>query len=100
MALIDRIFRDDVDPTRWIHNHEFSAAVWFWSKGEITRQDVINSFGLDATDEIQLDELATHYGTLTADEKSEWHSDLEAAGILAESGRITKAKYKSLLGLT
>ena len=100
MALIDRIFHDDEDDLRHIANHAFSAALWFWAKGDITRQNVVDTFNMTAGDETQLDQLATHYSGLSAGDKRAFHSDVEAAGILAEGGLITKAKYKSLLGLT
>jgi hypothetical protein len=98
MALIDRLAHDAGVVS--IHNHRFSAAVWFWSKGDVTRQNVIDAFGLDSTDQVQLDLLRDHYLSLSAEEKLSYHSDLEAAGILLESGLITKIKYASLLGLT
>lgn len=98
MALIDRLAHDI--GTETIANHAFSAAMWFWSRGDVTRAQVIAAFALDATDEVQLDQLSTHYQALTVDRKQEFHSDMEAAGVLLESGLITKAKYKSLLGLT
>ncbi len=105
MALIDRIFRDSLEGTDedydgYISTHAFSAAAWFWAKGSITRAQLTAALGLDATDDAQLDELAAHYTGLTAEEKLSFHSDLEAAGILAESGLITRATYGSLLGLT
>lgn len=100
MPLIDRIFRDDPDPAREINTHAWSAAMWFLAKGSITQQNVIDAFTLDATDQIQFQQLITHYNGLTATEKSEFHSSLESAGILAQSKMITKTQYKSLLGLT
>ena len=100
MALIDRIFHDDSDSTRNIANHAFSAAVWFWATGRITRQDVIDTFNMTTDDEIQLDQLATYYAGLSDADKRAFHSDVEAAGVLAEVAFITKAQYKTLLGLT
>lgn len=100
MALIDRLFHDDPDENRHIANHEWSAALWFWSKSKVTKAQVISLFKLDATDQIQLGQLETHYNGLTTAKKTEFHSDLEAAGILAESGRITKAMYRTFLGLS
>lgn len=100
MALVDRLAHDGgPDATNRIANHSFSAAVYFWAKGDITRQNVIDAFNLDTTDEIQLDELSTFYTELSIEDKQEFHSRLEGAGILLESGLITKTKYKSLLGL-
>jgi hypothetical protein len=99
VALIDRIFRDG-DDTDAISNHAFSAAVYFWAKGDLTRAQVITAFGLTATDEVQLDQLQAYYVGLSAEDKQEFHSRLEGAGILAEQGFITQAFYKGLLGLT
>ena len=100
MPLIDRIFRDDPDDTRNFSNHAFSAAMWFWAKGDLTRAQVIAAFNLTTQDEVQLDQLLVHYQGLSTQEKRAFHSDVEAAGILAEDGLITKAQYKALLGLT
>jgi hypothetical protein len=98
MALIDRLAHDD--GVESIPNHQFSAAVYFWAKGDITRQNVIDGFNLSATDETQLDQLSTFYTGLSAEDKQEFHSRMEAAGSLLETGRITKAFYRGLLGLT
>ncbi len=98
MALIDRLAHD-VAAER-ISNHAFSAAMYFWAKGDITRQNVIDAFNLDATDEIQLDELSTFYTGLSTDDKQEFHSRVEAAGILLEGRHLTKTQYKNLLGMT
>ena len=97
MALVDKVFHDD--PATAVSNHAFSAALYMWSLGEITRQNVIDAFNLTVTDEIQLDQLAVYYTGLSAADKQEYHSRVEAAGILAEGAYITKAKYQSLLGL-
>jgi hypothetical protein len=100
MPLIDRVFHDDPDPTRWVANHSFSATLWFWARGEVTRAQVISAFNMTTEDEVQLDELKAHYDGLPTNEKTRFHSDLEAAGVLAETGLITKTLYKSFLGLT
>ena len=99
MALIDRVFHDDPDPDRHLANHAFSAAVWFWAKGDVTRQNVIDSFNMTVEDEVQLDQLEAHYISLSVDDRRTFHADLESAGILAEGGLITKALYETLLGL-
>lgn len=98
MALIDRLAHDEGVAS--IPNHQFSGAVYFWAKGEITRQNVIDAFNLDATDEVQLDQLSTYYTGLSDADKQEFHSRMEAAGSLLETGLITKTKYQNLLGLT
>lgn len=100
MPLIDRIFHDDPDPDRNISNHAFSAAVWLWARGEITRANVVATFEMTAADEVQLDELQATYAALSVDERRTFYSTLEAAGILAEGGLITKGQYKTFLGLT
>jgi hypothetical protein len=102
MALIDKLARDLPLPPNGephIANHTFSAAIWFLSKGEITRAQVIAGLGLTPTDEIQLDQISTFYGTLSSAEKGQFHNRVEAAGILLEGGYINRAKYKTLLGL-
>ena len=102
MALLDRIFRDNSDPDfqGYISNHAFSAAMWFFAKGDITRAQMIAAFNLSATDEIQMDQLIAHYQGMSTQEKRSFHSDLEAAGVLAEQGLLSRNQYKSLLGLT
>ena len=101
MALIDRIARDDPQPANGhISNHAFSAAMWFLSKGDVTRAQVIAAFGMSVSDETQLDQIITFWGTLNATQKSEFHSRLEGAGVLLETGLITRAKYKTLLGMS
>ncbi len=100
MALVDRIFGDEVLTLSPGGNHAFSAAVWFWATGKITRAQVVAAFSFDASDDAQLDELQAFYLSLSANERRSFHSDLEAAGILAENELLTKAQYKSLFGLT
>ncbi len=100
MALIDRLFHDDPDTSRHIANHRWSAALWFFARGELTRANVVNAFGLTVDDQVQLDELIAHYQGLTATEQAKFHNDVEAAGVLAENGDLTKAKYRQFLGMT
>lgn len=102
MALIDRLARDDPQPADGKHlsNHAFAAATWFWGKGELTRAQVIAGLGLTADDEAQLDQLATFYQGLTNALKAEFFSRVESAGVLLEQGLISRAKYKTLLGMT
>lgn len=104
MALIDRIARDQPFPANGhaghIANHAWSAGLYFFAKGDITRNQLTAAFGLDATDDPQLDQLVTFYQGLTAAQKSEFHSRAEAAGVLLEGGYISRSKYASLLGLS
>jgi len=93
MALIDTIFDGELD------QDIFAAALWFWAKGDLTRQNVIDGLGLAASDEAQLDLLATAYTNRSAEDKQTFLSDIEAAVRLARTGLITKSKFQSLLGL-
>jgi hypothetical protein len=97
MALVDRLAHDEGLDS--IAGHGFSAGTYFWAKGDLTRQNLVDGFNLDATDQIQLDELSVYYGTLSAEDKQEFHSRVEASCNLLELGLITKAKFKSLLGM-
>lgn len=100
MALIDRLARDDPQPpNEHIANHSWSAALYFLAKGDVTRAQVVTAFTLSADDETQFDQITAFWGTQTAAQKAEWHSRVEAAGILLETGIISRAKYQSLLGL-
>lgn len=81
-------------------NHAYSASLWFLSQGTITRATVVSMFNMTTEDEVQLDEMADYYAGLSTSNKRSYHSDVEAAGILAESGYLTQAQYKTLLGLT
>ena len=99
MALIDKI-DNDADGHIAIPSHEFSAAMLLWATGEITRANVISAFSLETSDEAQLDQLSTFYGTLTATQKAAFHGTLEAATIALQGGYINQTKYKSILGLT
>lgn len=103
MALIDRLARDNPQPPAGvdhISNHAWSAAMWFLAKGEITQAQVISAFSLSAEDQIQFQQLVTFYGTLNATDKGQFHNRVESAGVLLEVEYITRAKYKTLLGMT
>lgn len=100
MALIDRIFHTDSDENRHISNHAWASALWFFSKGQVNRTQIVNAFNLTVDDQIQLDQLIAHFQGLTVEEKSEFHSNLESAGTLAEEGLISQTLYRSFLGLT
>ena len=73
--------------------------MFLWAAGKITRTQIIDAFNIIAADEAQLDALKTHYATLSANEKSAYHGLIEAAGILFESGFLTKAQFKTIIGL-
>jgi hypothetical protein len=100
MTLIPRLDQTDPDPERHIPIHEWSAAMWFLAKGEFTKAQLVEAYTITVSDEVQLDQLITHYLGLPVSEQQEYHSTVESAGILLEAGQITVATYKSLLGMT
>lgn len=97
MALIDRV---GTGLSNSISSHSFSAAVYLWSRGVLTRNQIVNAFSLSVDDQVQLDQLATFYGTLNNTEKGLFFGRLESLNILREEGYITTQEYKNLLGLT
>ena len=108
MALVDRLSRlppDESPDPDWvfegyISNHAFSAAVYLWGQGIITRAQVVTGLGLSAVDEVQLNQMKAHYDGLNASKKDAFHGKLEALGMLLELGYITKEFYKNKLALT
>jgi hypothetical protein len=101
MALVDRLSRVPPEPAEgYIANHAFSAGVYLWGQGIVTRAQIVTALGLTVEDQIQFDQMKTHYDGLTATQKGDFHGKLEALGILLEMGYISKAFYKTQLGLT
>lgn len=99
MALIDKI-APDADGDILVSAHEFSAAMVLRGLNEISRQNVIDAFSLEVSDEAQLDELEAYYTGLSSTNKAAFHGRLEACNIALQGGYITKAKYKTMLGMT
>jgi hypothetical protein len=95
MALIDR-----VGPSGDISSHSFSAGIYLVTRGIVTRQQLVDRFGLTPQDEVQLDQLAVHYSGLNAENKAAFHGRFESLNILREEEYITLVEYKNLLGLT
>jgi len=81
MALVDKIYDGE------LNQDIFAAALWFWSKGDVTRQNVIDGLKLDVTDEVQLDLLVAAYQARSTEDKQIFN------------GLITKTKFQSLLDL-
>ena len=101
MALVDRLSRLQPEPIDgFIANHAFSAGVYLWGQGIVTREQIVTALGLTVEDQVQFDQMKTHYDGLTTAKKGDFHGTLEALGILLEMGYITKAFYKTQLGLT
>lgn len=98
MALIDRV-APDATGTIQVPAHEFCAALFFWAIGTMTRANVVTMFGLQSSDDAQLDALASAYTALANDGlKQAFLRKIEAGAILLQAGRITKAQYLSALG--
>ena len=101
MALVDRLSRLQPEPADgFIANHAFSAGVYLWGQGIVTRAQIVTALGLTVEDQVQFDQMKTHYEGLTTAKKDAFHGKLEALGILLEMGFITPTFYKSKLGLT
>lgn len=99
-GLIDRI-KTILDGTTDIPNHAFASAVTLWALGEITKQNIIDKWSLDATGETELQEYADNYTSEpNANSKQNNIHRIRATGELYEDGLINKTKYKSVLGLT
>jgi hypothetical protein len=100
MALVDRLARIEPEPAEgYIANHAFSAGVYLWGQGIVTRAQIVAALALTPTDEVQFDQMKTHYDGLSTAKKDAFHGKLESLGILLETGYITKAFYKTQLGL-
>jgi len=82
-----------------ISMHDLSAALTLWAAGEITRQNVIDFFSLDTTEQTQIDEIKTKYNGLNNFAKAGFHGLVESANIAFEESAITQAKWKSILGI-
>ncbi len=100
--LIDRVFRDNPDPdtANYFPNHQWAAGVWFTATGRYTKDQLIAEFEITVTEEVQLDQLIAHYQGLSNQAKHDFYADVESAGVMAEQGRMTRTKYKSIFGLT
>jgi hypothetical protein len=99
MALIDRLENSSVGGN--LPAHEFTDSLFLWAIGEITRTNVVNAWALDATDQIQLDEMAATYSGLAGkDDKNEFISKVEAVIRLLQAQKITKTQAKNFIGLT
>jgi len=64
--------------------HQFWAALSEWTFGEVSRQDVIDAFGIQANEEADLDWLFTKY-TASSDKPAFLHL-IHSLFILAEVG--------------
>lgn len=101
MGLFQRITA--VDSTK-ISTHRFGAALRQWAAGELTRQQIIDGFGLTAEDITQLDALKTTYDAMPTNNAAQigakvaWLNRMEDVFMLCETGDYNEAKAKSALG--
>ena len=101
MTLEDRLSNPNNTPgIDTISSHSFSAGLALWRAGEITRQNIIDFFILDVTEQTQLDEIKVKFDTLNNFEKAAFHGTIESGLIAYEDGAITATKMKSILGIT
>lgn len=96
MALIDRF---GPSPDDRFSTHAFSAMIYLWKRGEITRNKVVNEFGLNGAEQNQLDDIGIHYDYLNSEAQATYRGLVEGALIAYEAGHITKAKVRNILGM-
>lgn len=105
MGLVDRIAQDDErGDGHSLAAHRVSAALALYALGAIgnratARARIIERLGLEAQDEAQLDAVLNHIDGLTANQKLAFHGKIEAANILLQTGDITKAEFRAILGI-
>ena len=101
MVLIDRLARDnDLPPDQRVSGHLFEAALWLWLRGHITKQAVVTTFSLDVADSAKLDEFQTTFNAKNpAVEKIAYFADVTSALVGLQQGKITKALFKTIVGI-
>jgi len=94
-----------VDATK-ISVHRFGAALreWAASAPGVTRQNIIDRFGLSAAEIVELDAIAATYSALGSGNASQafakavWTQRMEDVLMLCETGDYTEAQAKARLG--
>lgn len=100
MGFIERFEPTGPDGDQQYSFHELSAIVFLIANGDFTKAQLKTAYGLDATDDQNLDELTAYYQGLTADKKREFHNEVESWGMMVESGKLTMTQLKTHFGLT
>lgn len=101
MGLYQRITASDGTK---ITVHRFGAALRQWAAGQLTRQQVIDSFGLAGDDITDLDALQASYTSLPTNNtantltKALRLDTMEDVFLLVETGDYTEQKAKTALG--
>lgn len=102
MGLYQRITATDNSK---ISVHRFGAALRQWAAGQLTRQDIVDRFALDLTDQADLDLLKATYDALPTNNagnvgaKVAWLHRMEDVFLLCETGDYTEPKAKAALGI-
>jgi hypothetical protein len=87
-----------IDETK-INVHAMGAALSEVARGSLAKAQLVSAFGLDSTDESELDLIIAEYNSLgTAVDKVRFIGKLEDVMILSETGHYTKSKAKTELG--
>ena len=102
MALQDRLHQpgltEDIDA---IPAHQFSAAMFLWADGTITRANVISEFNITVAEETQLDQLKASYDAKASGLlKLAYILRIEKVLMLFEKGNINLTQMKTMLELT
>jgi hypothetical protein len=101
MGLYARLTANDATK---ITVHRFGAALRQWAAGQLTRQQILDSFQLSGDDITDLDALQSAYtnlptnNTVAALVKANRLNAMEDVFLLCETGDYTEAKAKAALG--
>lgn len=96
--LYDRITATG-ESTQKIAVHSFASSLREWSRGAVTKAQIVSAFSLGTEEEGNLDSIASVYqGKPNANSKTEYLVKIHDVFILCEAGLYTKAKAKSELG--
>lgn len=84
--------------------HDFGSAVQLWLAGDVNDARMISEFtlggpsGTPGTDQNEMLAIRTKYNTLNATQKVGFLDKTHSVFILCESGRMTEAEAKTILG--
>lgn len=99
MAIGDLI-GPDADGNIQIASHLFSAVMFLYLTGRVSRNIVVNRLNLNAEDQIELDAIKIYYDGLTNLEKASFHGLIESLNILRSDNLINTQQYNNFLGLS
>lgn len=101
MPLIERLLGDDRIDHPKIPVYYFAAAVGEWARGRTTRTQIIQTFGLRAEDEADLDALVAKVQGMSVEERFKYRTELLDVLALAEGGiaYTTPAQIRARLGI-